>query len=540
MNSPILEVQKLSIGFCDGLFKPYHKNFVKKISFTLNKGEFLCLVGESGSGKSITARSVVGLLPNNLCCREGRILFEQEDILTKDKYNLFLLRRDSIGFIFQDPTASLNPTLSIKKQLLESFHTLSNKKLSKLSQIKELLALLLFEDINNVLNLYPHQLSGGMKQRICLAMAILKKPKVLIADEPTTALDVTTQFQIIELIQRIRKKYSISILFITHDLALVKNIADRICVMHNGEILETTNKNIFFEKPLHKYSQSLLKVAITKESLSLINEKRESKKKILDIKELSISYRKRSFFTFFKSSDIPAVQNVTFSLYKKHNLAIVGESGSGKTTIAKYLVQLLDLESTKYTTFDIFDCEAKYYSYLERAKNIQLVFQGLYTSLDHKMRIYDILMYPMKTHFKKNSSKSLLNRIFETLELVQLPRNILDRYPHEFSGGQCQRIAIARSLLLEPKILVCDEITSSLDISTQMSLLDLLKDIQKYREVTYLFITHDLYVAKNICHEIIVMNEGKIEEYASTTDIFTNPQSRYTKNLINSSPSLLC
>ena len=519
----VIEIKDLSVSFTQ------NKEVVKavqKSNFFINKGECFSIVGESGSGKSVTAMSMMKLLKkSNNTLISGFIKFEEENLLTLSEKKLAKIRGKGISMIFQEPMTSLNPLHTIKKQIGECLFNLNKKE----EKIVELLKEVGIENAEERLNHFPHQLSGGQRQRVMIAMAIANNPKLLIADEPTTALDVTIQKQILDLLDSLRKKFQMSLLLITHDLSIVKNISDRVCVMKNGQIVEQGKTKNLFKKPKHPYTLKLIN--------SSPNEKKFKSKKskiILSTKNLNIRYQlnSNSFFNR-KNKFFHAVKNLNIQLAKGNTLGVVGESGSGKSSLALAILKLIKSEGDIfYKNFNISKLNDT--SFRNFRKNIQIIFQDPFASLSPRLTIERIIGEGLEVHKKGLKKNEVSNLILEILEKVGLEKSMLNRYPHEFSGGQRQRIAIARALILEPEIIILDEPTSALDMTVQKQIVDLLLELQKNLTLTYIFISHDLKIVKALSDQVVVMQHGEVIEEGSVKEIFSKPKESYTKKLIRS------
>ena len=508
---------------------------LKDISFNIKESEVVSLIGESGSGKSLTALSIIRLLEKSCKITSGEVVFLKKDLLQLEEKEMRQIRRNDISMIFQEPMRSLNPVMSIKDQLRESYENKKNSDID--TEIINNLISVGIKDASRVINLYPHQLSGGMKQRVMIAMAIASKPKLLIADEPTTSLDVTIQKQVLDLLLELKNKLNMAILFITHDLAVASQISDRIIVMKNGKILENNESNIFFQKPKNQYSRSLLESSCYSRKF---NEKYSSDNKdILNIENLKVYYKEKNSFFSKEKYFVKAVDDISFSIKSGSIHSIVGESGSGKTTIAKAIMGLTHITSgsIKILNQDITSLRGS--SKQDFRKYYQMIFQDPFSSLNARMRVGNIIregLCFLKPELDKNESDSIIKNVMIN---VGLNYDSLNKYPHEFSGGQRQRIAIARVLVLEPKLLVCDEPTSSLDVTVQKQVLDLLMDIQNRIQISYLFISHDIKLISNISDTISVMYKGKIVESGKTSDIIKNTKNEYTSNLLKSVPQII-
>lgn len=513
----LLEVKNLSVSF---------PNFqaVKNISFNVEKGEIFGIVGESGSGKSLTALSVLGLLPypKAFHSQQSSIRFNGVELLQNPSLRQF--RGNKIGFIFQEPMSSLNPLHTIGRQIAEVL--ILHRKMPAKEAQKETLRLLKLTGIPNAsrrLNAYPHELSGGQRQRVMIAMAIANKPDLLIADEPTTALDVTVQEQIIELLLKLRHEMGMSIIFISHDLRLISRIADHVAVMKGGKIIEQGTANQIFTAPKESYTKRLI------ESHNILKEnKKQADKNIVEMQSVTVRYPLNKNFWGRTTEWLYALNNISLQLKIGQTLGIVGESGSGKSTLGQVLCRLLPAGGQ----IRLNNQSADAIPLKQWHKQIQIVFQDPYNSLNPRMNIGQIIGEGLEVHFPKLSKSEKQAKIIQALKEVGLPAEAEQRYPHEFSGGQRQRIAIARALIVEPQILVLDEPTSALDVTIQAQILKLLRQIQEQRGLTYLFISHNMQAVRAVSDEIAVMKDGKIIEQGNCSRIFDSPQHDYTKNLI--------
>ena len=513
-------------------------NAVNGISFNIKKGETLALVGESGSGKSVTARGIIRLLANNaVLSNETKITFDGKNINTYSEKEYQKIRGKKISMIFQEPMSSLNPIYTIENQIsevLKIHDKYSDKKLKE--KCLELLKQVQIPEPESRLSQYPHQLSGGQRQRIMIAIAIANNPDLLIADEPTTALDVTVQTEILKLLQSLQKKYQMSILFITHDLTIVRQISDRVCVMYNGDIKETGNTKEIFNNPQDDYTKHLL--SSEPEERELFYDK--NGKNIITGKDLNITFNtKVKVAGRNKTLSIKAVNNISLNLQEGETLGIVGESGSGKTTLGQTLLRLVDRESNTEISGDInfFDDKIDKLSrkqFKPFRNQMQIVFQDPYASLNPRLSVKQIIEEGLIVAQNIKNKKERLDKIEHIMNEVGLEPNSMQRFPHEFSGGQRQRIAIARSFVLNPKFVLLDEPTSALDLSIQKQILELLLQLQSNYKTTYIFISHDLRVIRSISHNLIVMKDGSILEQGEAKNILNNPQNDYTKNLIKS------
>ena len=517
----IVEVKNLSIDFNvrNGTFRA-----VDNINFDIQNNKTLALVGESGSGKSVTAMSIMQLLPMPQASysENSSIKFESKEIINASKQDLLSLRGNIISMVFQEPMTSLNPYHKVGNQITESvlLHSKVSKKEAK-DEALNLMKLVEIDDVERRFNSYPHELSGGQRQRIMIAMALVNKPKLLIADEPTTALDVTIQAQILDLMSKLKKELGMSILFITHDLGLVREFSDQVCVMQNGHIVEKGNTVDVFKNPEHSYTQKLLnaepqpKLDINTEEIPLIK-----------IENVDVFYDMPSI-NFFNKNRFHAVKNASLNIYKNTTIGVVGESGSGKSTLGKAIANLI-----KYEGDILYDGKDIRYSLKEIKKHIQIVFQDPYGSLSPRMTVGEIVGEGLGVHFNLTKLETQ-KRIDKVLNDVGIEIDAKNKYPHEFSGGQRQRIAIARSLIMNPAFMILDEPTSALDRSIQIQVINLLKDIQNEYELTYLFISHDLKVIRSMSDYIFVMKDGKIVESGFSNQVFEHPKEKYTKKLLS-------
>ena len=519
--SNIVEVRNLSINFNvrDGKFRA-----VDNISFDIQQNKTLALVGESGSGKSVTAMSIMQLLPfpQSSYTSESSIKFNNKEIINASKKDLLSLRGNIISMVFQEPMTSLNPYHRVGDQITESvlLHSKVSKKEAKDEAIN-LMNLVEIDDVERRFNSYPHELSGGQRQRIMIAMALVNKPQLLIADEPTTALDVTIQAQILDLMSKLKRELGMSILFITHDLGLVREFSDQVCVMQNGNIVENGNTADVFDNPKHAYTQKLLNAE--PKPKTIINHKEDP---LIKIENLDVFYNMPRT-SFFKSNRFHAVKDTSINIYKNTTIGLVGESGSGKSTLGKAIANLTPYEGKIY-----YDGQDIASSSKEIKKHIQIVFQDPYGSLSPRMTIGEIVGEGLGVHFNLSKKESDL-KIDKVLTDVGIELNAKNKYPHEFSGGQRQRIAIARSLIMNPNFMILDEPTSALDRSIQIQVINLLKDIQNEYELTYLFISHDLKVIRSMSDYIFVMKDGIIVESGLSNDVFDYPKEKYTKKLLS-------
>ncbi|WP_188151274.1 ABC transporter ATP-binding protein [Teredinibacter waterburyi] len=523
---------------------------VDKVSFTVKQGEILGIVGESGSGKSVCCYSLMGLIPSPPGKIEsGSALFQGQDLLKLSERELRKIRGNSVAMIFQDPMTSLTPHMTIGEQLIEAYrvHNKSTSQQAKLRAIKVLQEVGI-TNIEQRMNAYPHEFSGGMRQRVMIAMALITEPKLLIADEPTTALDVTVQAQILQLIKNLQISHNLGVIFITHDLAVISQLADDIVVMKNGEVVEAATANALFRSPQHPYTQSLIAAipdsAKPKNRHAIeVNAGDEIKANaaatpLVEVKGLSKSYSLTQNTWFFsKKREFKAVDNVSFDIFKGEILGLVGESGSGKSTLGRSVIRLLDADAN-VLRIDNTDLQSLGADDLRRArKNLQMIFQDPFASLNPRFTVFDTLAEPLLVHGIANKN-NLLQKINELLDDVGLERKHIRKYPHEFSGGQRQRIAIARALAPQPKLIIADEPVSALDVTIQAQILELLLELTQKHGLTMLFISHDLSVVRYLCDRVMVMNKGQIVEQGETEALFSSPKNSYTQQLLSAIPTL--
>jgi len=532
----------------------------KNVNIDVNRGEILGLVGESGSGKSTVGNAIINLIDEPGKVSNGSIVLDGINI-HEDSENIAKYRGKKIGLIFQDPQTSLNPILTISEQLIETIQTHLNLNTDDAkNRAINLLKEVGIKDAEARFNNYPHQFSGGMRQRVVISLALCCEPELLIADEPTTALDVSIQSQILDLIKRLTKERNLAVILITHDMGVIAETTDRVAVMKNGDLVEIGPTKEILTKPKEIYTRSLVssvpptnkKISrfkiIEKENKSqsdtnikILNrwvKKEISNKDLVQVKNLSKTFDD-SFFTESSKNSVMAVNDVSFNIKEGQSFGLVGESGSGKSTIAKMIVNLFRPSSGEIYFNDV--CITKIKSNKEMMKfrkQIQMIFQDPYSSLNGRLKVKDIVSEPIKLHNPSISSIDLDNYINDLLESVELSRQSANRYPHEFSGGQRQRISIARALATQPRLLVCDEPTSALDVSIQAQILNLLKDLQEQLNLTILFISHDLPVVRQMCDRIAVLKNGKLCEVALTEDLFVKPTHNYTKELLTLMPKI--
>ena len=532
----------------------------KNVNIEVSKGEILGLVGESGSGKSTVGNAIINLIDEPGKVSNGTIFLGDINV-HKDPENIVNYRGNKIGLIFQDPQTSLNPIFTIGEQLIETIQTHLNLRLEEAkNKAIDLLKEVGIKDAEVRFNNYPHQFSGGMRQRVVISLALCCEPELLIADEPTTALDVSIQSQILDLIKRLTKERNLAVILITHDMGVISETTDRVAVMKNGDLVEIGPTKEILTNPKEIYTKSLVSsvpptnkkidrfIIIEKENkkqsetnIKILN--RWTKKEIINqdlvqVKHLSKTFND-SFFTESSKNSVMAVDDVSFKIKEGQSFGLVGESGSGKSTIAKMIVNLF--RPSKGDIFFDNVCITKIKSNKEMMKfrkQIQMIFQDPYSSLNGRLKVKDIVAEPIKLHNPSISLKDLNSYINDLLESVELTQQSADRYPHEFSGGQRQRISIARALATQPRLLICDEPTSALDVSIQAQILNLLKDLQEQLNLTILFISHDLPVVRQMCDRIAVLKNGKLCEVSKTEELFKKPSHEYTKELLRLMPKI--
>jgi ATPase components of various ABC-type transport systems, contain duplicated ATPase len=572
---PLLQIKNLSVDF---ISDQSTTKAVKNISFTVNRGEIVAIVGESGSGKSVTSLSILKLIPPPVHYPDGEILFSPDaetanNILTATNKQMQQIRGNKIGMIFQEPMSSLNPVMTCGNQVIEAIRL--HKKISK--KAARLKAIEWFEKVKlpqpeQMLNRYPHQLSGGQKQRVMIAIAMCCHPSLLICDEPTTALDVTVQKTILELIKELQQQENMGVIFITHDLGVVAEIADRALVMYRGEIVEQNNLKEVFQNPQHPYTKGLLacrpllhkrgeRLPVVSDFMQVddkgslserINTNNNNikagaviqqspitdniKEVLLKVENLEVWFPSEKNFLGTPHSFIKAVNDISFNVYNGETLGLVGESGCGKTTLGRAILRLIEPTAGKifYKNADL--TAKKKENLKDLRKEIQIIFQDPYSSLNPRLTIGSAISEPLKVHGIGNNENMRKEIVTSLLKKVDLHADHYNRYPHEFSGGQRQRIVIARALALNPSFIVCDESVSALDVSVQAQVLNLLNDLKKEFGFTIIFISHDLSVVRYISDRIMVMNKGSIVETGAADEVYFNPKSTYTKKLIASIP----
>jgi len=524
---PLLSLRNLTIALPQGADRPLA---VEDVSLQIGCNEIVCIVGESGSGKSLTAHAVMGLLPRGVAATGGSILFEDADLLKESPQAMRRRRGSDIAMIFQDPMAALNPVMTVGHQVAEQIR--AHRAVSEhqaLKQAEELLGQMGLKDPRSLLKAYPHQLSGGQRQRVMIAMALSLSPKLLIADEPTTALDVTTQAQILKLIKALQAERAMSVLFITHDFGVVADMADSVAVMRHGKIVESGTTRQVLGGPAHDYTRALL-AAVPKGENYLPPPAQA--KALLQVSGLTKRFRRGGLFS--RSPAITAVDQVSLTLSRGETLGVVGESGSGKSTLARCVIRLLDPDAGEVLLDGADIAHMRERSLRPLRRRIQMVFQDPFSSLNPRQTIGDIVTAGPRI-LGEDAGKARA-RAAVTLQLVGLKPECMDRFPHEFSGGQRQRIGLARALMLKPDVLIADEPVSALDVTVQAQVLKLLDDVRRQMNLAMLFITHDMRVAAEVCHRVMVMRHGRIVEEGPTRDIFTAPASDYTKALLAAIP----
>ncbi|TWG95514.1 peptide/nickel transport system ATP-binding protein [Mesorhizobium sp. J18] len=524
----VLNIRDLSVSLSGGHQRP----ILDKVNVTIHQGETVCLVGESGSGKSVTSLAVMGLLTKDALTVTGGVIdLEGQNLLELDHKAMRQMRARRISMIFQEPMTALNPVMQVGAQIEEVLD--SHTKLpprEKKKRVVDIMNQVHLPDVERIYNSYPHQLSGGQRQRIMIAMALILEPKLLIADEPTTALDVTTQNQVLALITELQEKHGTAVLFITHDMGVVAEIADTVYVMKDGQIIEHAPVETLLRHPTEEYTRRLLQAVP-----SLIPRparERNGAVEVLDVEGLRKVYGIRRLFS--RAKPTLAAQDVSFSIIRGRTLGIVGESGSGKSTVARCIMRLIDPTEGEIRVASTDIARLSRRELRPHRRHIQIVFQDPFRSLNPRWTIGQSLIEGQLNY--GTSRSEAIKRSGELLELVGLPADALKRYPHQFSGGQRQRIAIARAIAMRPDVLVADEAVSALDVSVQAQVLQLLDELQEKLGIAILFITHDLRVAAQICDEVVVMQHGRIVEHDTAANVLMHPQHDYTRALIEAAP----
>lgn len=521
MDNALLNIKNLSVAFAGN-------TVVHQMNLHIRPGECVALVGESGSGKSVTALSVLGLLPYPMASHpHGQILFHDQDLLSLREPQLRAIRGNRISMIFQEPMTSLNPLHSVEKQIGESLqlHAGMSRKQAR-SRILELLTLVGIPEPEKRLKQYPHELSGGLRQRVMIAMALANEPELLIADEPTTALDVTIQQQILELLRHLQKQLNMAVLLITHDLNIVKRYADRVYVMQQGRQVESSPTQVLFEQPQHPYTQTLLGAEPDGQPAPVPGDTAP----LLQTESLRVWFPIHSGLLKRITDHHKAVNDISLTLHRGETLGVVGESGSGKTTLALAILRLTRSHGTiHFAGQDLNRLAQKAVKPFRR--QMQIVFQDPFGSLSPRMLVGESIAEGLEVHGVKDRNE-IEERVIQALKDVGLPADIRHRYPHEFSGGQRQRIAIARALVLKPELIVLDEPTSALDRTVQKQIIELLRDLQARYQLSYLFISHDLAVVRALSHKLLVMKDGVAVEQGNAAEVFNHPTHPYTRQLL--------
>jgi len=555
-KNTLLEINNLNISIAQNQSS---KSLVKNISFQIKKNEIVGLIGESGSGKSLTSLAILNLLNKDKFKVTGEVLFKRNDLLKISEKEMLKKRGAEISMIFQEPMSALNPTMKIGDQLYEMYKAHQNKSFLEITnRIKKLIKKVKLEGVENLFEKYPHEISGGQKQRVMIVMALACNPKLLIADEPTTALDVTVQKEIIDILKLLQKSEGLSILFISHDLKLVSKIADRLVILKEGTIVEKGITKNIFKNPISDYTKALLSVIIDpKKRLKNLPtiEAYESNKKIVKENKVQRQKRQKSIYSnepilrvnniykfynassnlFQKNKQYQALNNISLKLYAGETLGLIGESGSGKTTLSNAILKIHNFEKGKiyFKEKDISTLNGK--EQLNFRKKVQIIFQDPYASLNPVQKIQDAIIEPLIYHRLILEKKQVVKKTIQLLNDVGLDESFLSRYPHELSGGQRQRVCIARAISLKPEIIICDECVSALDVSVQATILNLLNLLKEKYGFTYIFISHDLSVVKYMSDRIIVLFNGEIVEYEEADKMFLNPTNDYTRKLIKAS-----
>ncbi|MEO8300248.1 MAG: ABC transporter ATP-binding protein [Rhizomicrobium sp.] len=524
---PLVSIQNLIVALPPGADRA---KAVDNVSLDVGRNEIVCIVGESGSGKSLTAHAIMGLLPRGVTAAGGKIVFDGVDLLKEPPAAMRKRRGRDIAMIFQDPMAALNPVVAIGKQVTEQIraHRAISEHQAR-QQAGELLGQMGLKDVASLLKAYPHQLSGGQRQRVMIAMALSLSPQLLIADEPTTALDVTTQAQILKLIKRIQAEREMSVLLITHDFGVVADMADRVAVMRHGLVLESGSTKAVLGDPTHSYTRALI-AAVPHGECGLPPP--PDARPVVQVKGLTKRFRRGGLFS--RASVTTAVDDVSLTLSRGETLGIVGESGSGKSTLARCVIRLLDPDGGEVLLDGADIAHMKAGALRPLRRRIQMVFQDPFSSLNPRQTVGEIITAGPRIYGE--APKLARARAAEMLQLVGLNPQVMDRLPHEFSGGQRQRIGLARALMLRPDVLIADEPVSALDVTVQAQVLKLLDDVRKQMNLAMLFITHDMRVAAQVCHRVMVMRHGKVVESGPTREIFTAPSDDYTKALLAAIP----
>ncbi|MDO5613899.1 MAG: ABC transporter ATP-binding protein [Paracoccus sp. (in: a-proteobacteria)] len=527
-NQPeVLNIRNLTVR-ADGIETP----ILDGIDLTIRRGETLCLVGESGSGKSVTSLTAMGLLPDTLAVQGGSVQLDGDELLTKTPAQMRALRAARIAMIFQEPMTALNPVLRIGDQIMEVLELHDRAGRGAKDRVRAILEQVHLPDVDRVMRAYPHQLSGGQRQRIMIAMALILEPALLIADEPTTALDVTTQKQILLLIDELKEIHGTAVLFITHDMGVVAEIADTVAVMRHGKIVETAPIGQLLRTPAKDYTRQLLQAVPSLTPRAMRPEASTTAAPVLDVQSLNKTYGDSGWLR--ARPGVIAASNISFTLAPGRTVGIVGESGSGKSTVARCVMRMIDPSAGRIVLDGTDIAHLSRRQMHPHRRNIQVVFQDPNRSLNPRWTIAESLIEgPVNYGTPRKDALAEARRL---LKIVGLPEDALTRYPHQFSGGQRQRIAIARAVAMRPDVLVADEAVSALDVSVQAQVLDLLADLQREFGIAILFITHDLRVAAQICDDVLVMQRGRVVEYGPAGAVLASPGHEYTRTLIEAAP----
>ncbi|NQX82412.1 MAG: ABC transporter ATP-binding protein [Flavobacteriaceae bacterium] len=552
----MLKINKLNISFKDSDDK--YTQIIKDLNFEIPENKIIAIVGESGSGKSVTSLSIMGLLSENISKISGEIIFEGSNLIKYSDKEFEKIRGNQISMIFQNPMSSLNPSMTCGEQVAEILltHSIVPEKEAK-QRVIELFEKVKLPRVETMYSQYPHQLSGGQKQRIMIAMAIACKPKILIADEPTTSLDVSVQNDILKLLKDLQKENKMSIIFISHDLSIVEKLADTTIVMYKGEIVENNKTNLLFENPKHYYTKALLKAKpssklryitlptvesiinnidtskqYTKEQRNINHKKIYAQKPILELKNISKDFGHNSFWNFRKNNITNAVNNVSLNVYAGETFGIVGESGCGKSTISRMIMGLSTITKGEIYYKGQNIAEFTKTQMREFRKQVQLILQDPFSSLNPKKNIEKAILEPMEVNNILANKKERKEFIIELINKIGLDQSLLSKYPHELSGGQLQRVNIARAVALGPELIICDESVAALDVSVQAQVLNLLNQLKRQYNFTYIFISHDLTVVKYMADNILVMYKGKVEEITEADELFSKPKSEYGGKLL--------